>query len=208
MKMVCYVRVSTAQQAQEGYSLAAQQAALAAWCAAMGHQCVRVAVDEGVSARSLDRPALSSALEHVFAPNMHVAAHGLVVLKLDRLTRSLGDLCQLLRRFEQGGKVLASVRDSLDTSSPAGRLLVHVLGSFAQFESEIISERTKAGMAEAKRQGKHVGRPVKVYDPELVAQVAAALERSTLVGAARRLMRDRPGERWNADKVKRVLRGV
>jgi DNA invertase Pin-like site-specific DNA recombinase len=155
MRIVAYTRVSTAEQASEGVSLDLQDRAIHAWAEAMGHEIVSVYREEGVSASTLERPQLRLAITEALRPS----ADGLVVLKLDRLVRSVTGLAELMDRFNAEGKALISVRDSLDTTSAGGRLVANIMASVAQWEREIISERTKDALAELKRQGVQLGRP-------------------------------------------------
>jgi DNA invertase Pin-like site-specific DNA recombinase len=78
----------------------------------------------------------------------------LIVWKLDRLTRSLADLIQTLARIDEAGADFKSLTESIDTTQPAGRLMMNMLGSFNQFEREIIRERTKLGLARARANGR------------------------------------------------------
>lgn len=82
----------------------------------------------------------------------------LVVYKLDRLSRSLRDLLRLLETLEQGGVTFRSLTESIDTSSPAGRMFCHMLGAFAEFERAMIRERCAAGFEAAKARGQTFGR--------------------------------------------------
>lgn len=151
MKVVGYIRVSTDEQAESGYSLAAQERAIRAYCETYGLELLGIESDEGLSAKNLKRPGVHRALDH---------GVGLVVWRLDRLTRSLRDLSVLLEG-PFSTRALHSVQERLDTTTATGRLVVNMLGSVAQWEREVISERTKAGMAEARRQGVRLGRPRK-----------------------------------------------
>lgn len=81
-----------------------------------------------------------------------------VVYKLDRIARSLKDLLRIIERIEERGAQFRSLTESLDTSTPAGRMLFHMVGAFAEFERELIRERTRAGMAAAVRRGVKLGR--------------------------------------------------
>lgn len=83
----------------------------------------------------------------------------LVVYKLDRLARSLSDLLAILSRIEAVGAAFVSCTESVDTSTPAGRMLMHVLGAFAEFERSLIRERCMAGQQAARAAGVHCGRP-------------------------------------------------
>lgn len=152
---VGYARVSTSDQGDDGASLSAQVAALEAHAVAQGAELVAV-VTEVASARTLERPELARALELARARGA-----ALVVVKLDRLTRSVRDLGELLATaFGPGGGVeLVSVRDAVDTQSPAGRLVLHVLVSVAQWERETIAERTRHALDHLRSSGSHLGRP-------------------------------------------------
>lgn len=81
-----------------------------------------------------------------------------VVYKLDRIARSLKDLLRIIERIEEKGAQFRSLTESLDTTTPAGRMLFHMVGAFAEFERELIRERTRAGMAAAAKRGVKLGR--------------------------------------------------
>jgi len=154
-RTIAYIRVSTAKQADEGVSLAAQRRKLEAYAVAMDLELVEVIVDAGISAKSMKRPGLQAALAKLEAGD----ADALLIAKLDRLTRSVRDLGWLLDEERFGGRwSLLSVGDSLDTRSAAGRLVVNVLGAVHQWEREAISERTREGLAEVRAQGGTLGR--------------------------------------------------
>lgn len=154
LRVVGYVRVSTAKQADEGVSLAAQRERLAAYCKLYDHELLTVEADEGASAKTLERPALRAALARIERGE----ADALLVLKLDRLTRSVRDLGELLEtHFATGRGVLLSVQDSIDTSTAAGRLMLNLLVSVAQWEREAIGERTKTALAQVKSEGGRLG---------------------------------------------------
>lgn len=142
-RTVAYVRVSTDDQAREGVSLDAQEARIAAYCAAMGWPVSEVIRDAGASAKSLQRPGMTRLLADVRAGSIG----RVVALKLDRLTRSTRDLSDLLDLFAKTDAALVSVSENLDTSSACGRMVVSMLGVVAQWEREAIAERTSAALA-------------------------------------------------------------
>lgn len=148
-----YVRVSTDKQAGHGVSLDAQTERIKALALVHGLDLADVLVDAGESAASLNRPALAQLLALVDAGK--VAA--VLVAKLDRLTRSVADLADLLDRFERRNVSLMSVAESLDTRSAAGRLVLNVMMSVAQWEREAIGERTRDAMRHKKAAGQRVG---------------------------------------------------
>jgi len=142
-RLIGYVRVSTSMQADAGHSLEAQRAKLDAWCALYDADLVDVVIDAGLSASTMDgRPGLVSLLSRLRAGE----ADGVLVAKLDRLTRSTRDLGELVDRSTRDGWAILSVAEQLDTSSAAGRLVVNVLGAVSQWEREAAGERTSSAM--------------------------------------------------------------
>lgn len=136
--VVGYIRVSTARQADEGVSLDAQRRKLEALAVCKDLELVGIEVDAGVSAKTLNRPALQAALARLTAGE----AEGLIVVKLDRLTRSVKDLGELVETYFADRYSLLSVQDSIDTTTAGGRLVLNVLASVSQWEREAIGERT------------------------------------------------------------------
>jgi site-specific DNA recombinase len=131
-------------------SLDAQRAKLKAYAEIYELDLVEVVVDAGQSAKSLDRPGLQRALGMLKAGQ----AEPLLVVKLDRLTRSVVDLGTLVERYFAPGKVaLLSVGEQIDTRSAAGRLVLNVLASVSQWEREAIGERTATAMQYKARGG-------------------------------------------------------
>ena len=153
-KAVAYVRVSTEKQADAGQSLEAQQAKVTAYAGLYDLELVEVIVDAGASAKTLDRPGLTRALAMLKSGE----ADALVVVKLDRLTRSVRDLGELVDRYFANGKAaLLSVSEQIDTRSAAGRLVLNVLASVSQWEREAIGERTAAVMQHKAKAGEYTG---------------------------------------------------
>jgi DNA invertase Pin-like site-specific DNA recombinase len=113
MLAIGYVRVSTDRQAEKGFSLEAQTEKIRAMAVVQGAELVDVIMDGGESAKSLNRPGMQQLLALI--DNRRIDA--LIVAKLDRLTRSVKDLCGLLELFEKRGAALVSVAESLDTGS-------------------------------------------------------------------------------------------
>jgi DNA invertase Pin-like site-specific DNA recombinase len=142
-RTVAYIRVSTDKQADHGVSLEAQQAKVRAYAELYDLELVAVEVDAGVSAKTLDRPALQRALGLLKSGK----ADALLVVKLDRLTRSVRDLGALVEQYFASGRwSLLSVGEQIDTRCAAGRLVLNVLASVAQWEREATGERTSAAM--------------------------------------------------------------
>jgi DNA invertase Pin-like site-specific DNA recombinase len=143
-RLIGYVRVSTEDQASNGVSLEAQRKKLEAYVELYDSgELVDLVIDEGQSAKTLKRPGLQRALAMLETGK----ADGILIVKLDRLTRSVRDLGELLDRYFGEGKfALLSVADHIDTRTAGGRLVLNVLTSVAQWEREAIGERTKAAL--------------------------------------------------------------
>jgi DNA invertase Pin-like site-specific DNA recombinase len=142
-----YVRVSTAEQNEDLQTDALKAAG-----------CTRLFVDHA-SGKTDSRPGLDSLLEQL-RPGDTV-----VVWRLDRLGRSLRHLIELAALFDERGVGLASLRESIDTATPGGRLFFHMMAALAEFERDLIRERTTAGLAAARARGRTGGRPT-VWTPE------------------------------------------
>jgi site-specific DNA recombinase len=152
--VVAYVRVSTDKQVEHGLSLEAQQAKLLAYAALYELDLVAVEVDAGVSAKTLQRPALQQALGALKAGK----AEALLVVKLDRLTRSVRDLGLLVETYFLAGKwSLLSVSEQIDTRTAAGRMVLNILAAVSQWEREAIGERTAEAMAYKRQQREYTG---------------------------------------------------
>jgi DNA invertase Pin-like site-specific DNA recombinase len=145
--------VSTDKQADFGCSLEAQQEKVRAMTVVQGADLAEVIVDAGESAKSLNRPGMERLLELVDARAVDVV----IIAKLDRLTRSVKDLAELLEKFQRRGVALVSVAESLDTGSAAGRLVLNIMVSVSQWEREAIGERTKDAMRHKRSKGERVG---------------------------------------------------
>jgi len=146
-----YARVSTFDQ-----TLALQQDALAA------ANCERVFTDTISGAKS-DRPGLTEALDFLRPGDV------LVVWRLDRLGRSLKMLIETLTLLSEQGIGFKSLTEQIDTTTPGGKLIFHVFGALAEFERDLIRERTQAGLAAARARGRKGGRPRKLGTPGKVA---------------------------------------
>ena len=153
-RVIGYIRVSTSMQAESGLSIEAQRAKIEAYCVCHDLTLAEVIVDAGESAKNLERPGIQSLLAQVEAG----AVDGVVIAKLDRLTRSMRDLHQLLEQVFSKVQ-LHSVAESINTSSAAGRLVLNVLMSVAEWEREAIGERTSAALQAKKAKGESVGKP-------------------------------------------------
>jgi DNA invertase Pin-like site-specific DNA recombinase len=149
LRAIAYVRVSTEDQATTGVSLDAQESRVRAYCTAMGWVISEVVRDAGESAKTLKRPGTALILERVRAG----VVERIVVAKLDRLTRSIRDLSDLIDLCAKHDVALVSVGETLDTSSAAGRMVVNMLGVVGQWERESIAERTATALSHKRRSG-------------------------------------------------------
>jgi DNA invertase Pin-like site-specific DNA recombinase len=146
-----YVRVSTNDQETD-----MQETELREYCDNRSWSCT-VYRDKGQSGAKNDRPALNALLGDMRKRKFDV----LIVWSLDRLARSLKQLLSIAEECKSLGVDLVSLKQNVDTTLPAGRLTFQVLGAVAEFEREMLRERVRAGMAQAKRAGKRVGRPAR-----------------------------------------------
>lgn len=155
MRVIGYTRVSTDKQAEEGVSLLAQATKIESYCVVKDWTVGEIISDDGYSAKTLKRPGLEYLLSMVKAKEVDV----IIIAKLDRLSRSVKDIGQLLETFNRYSVALVSLAESLDVTTAAGRLVVNILASVAQWEREAISERTRDSMQYLKRMGRTFGRP-------------------------------------------------
>jgi DNA invertase Pin-like site-specific DNA recombinase len=144
-----YVRCSTAEQ-----ETAMQEAELKEYCERRGWEPILYR-DKGQSGAKQDRPALNLLLGDLRKRKVDV----ILVWSLDRLARSLKQLLTISEECRSLGVDLVSLKQNIDTTLPAGRLTFSILGAVAEFERELLRERVKAGMAQARRAGKRIGRP-------------------------------------------------
>ena len=137
-----YVRVSTDEQAAEGYSLEAQKSILTDHCLAEGLDIAAVYEDDGYSGRNANRPAYRRMMSEIDSWDV------LVVLKMDRIHRNSRNFMSMMDELGRHGKEFVSCYEALDTSNALGRFVVDMIQRMAQLESEQIGERTKIGMRE------------------------------------------------------------
>lgn len=160
MLTVAYCRVSTEEQAEEGFSIDGQADRLRAYAELHELGPVTVVTDPGLSGKNMLRPGLQQVLAMVEAGHVE----HILIWRLDRLSRSLADLILLADKFGQHNVSLHSFTEKLDLSSATGRMFYNILGSFAQFYREQLSENVRMGTQQAVRQGRWVNRPKTGYD--------------------------------------------
>lgn len=218
MRVAGYIRVSTDEQAKEGYSLDAQRDKLINFCKSQDWTLVEIYVEEGKSAKDLNRPELQRMLSDAQNDRYDVV----LVYRLDRLTRSVMDLYKLLQTFEEHNIKFKSATEIYDTTTAMGKLFITIVAALAQWERENLSERVRFGMEELVRGGKWPGGPVPygyVWDGENMhivpeeARILRELRRLYMSGEglgstakalnARGLLRR--GNTWSAQSVWYVL---
>ena len=147
MRAAIYARVSTEDQAREGYSLDSQLEMLHAYCEAQGYESIREYVDDGYSGRNIRRPAYQLMMSEMDQWDI------LAVIKMDRIHRNSKNFMIMMEILDAKGKSFTSSTESLDTSNAVGRFVVDMIQRLAQLESEQIGERTYVGMREKAESG-------------------------------------------------------
>ena len=220
-KVFGYVRVSTEQQASEGISLDAQKGKITAWSDLNGYSLAGIFVDAGISGKRADnRPELQMALAAVTE-----CGGILLVYSLSRLARSTKDTLSISDRLEKAGADLVSLSEKIDTTSAAGKMVFRMLAVLAEFERDLVSERTIAALQHKRKRGGRMGQipfgfRVDTDGDSLVAQADEQLvisavhqwrsEGQTLQKIAERLVEmkipNKAGRiRWNTTQVHRLL---
>lgn len=152
MKVVAYLRVSTDNQQESGLGLSDQEQKIIGYCKLYDLELVKI-IKEAASGRSLDRPGLQEALNMLEKGE----AEGLIVAKLDRLTRSVRDMGILLDKYFATKYAFFVVTEKIDTFSASGRLLLRLMASIAEWERETIAERTSSALSQKRKRGERTG---------------------------------------------------
>lgn len=142
MRAAIYVRVSTEEQASEGYSISAQKEMLQDYCIVEGWEVAGVYEDDGYSGRSVKRPAYQRMMSEMDSWDV------LLVIKMDRIHRNSRNFMNMMEALTKHGKMFVSQSEALDTTNALGRFVVDMIQRLAQLESEQIGERTYMGMRE------------------------------------------------------------
>jgi len=151
MKAAIYIRVSTEEQAKEGYSISGQMKKLKAYCISQGWEVAGIYPDEGISAKDMKRPELQRMIKDIEKGEVNCV----LVYRLDRLTRSVLDLYKMLEVFEEHDCKFKSATEVYDTTSAMGRMFITIVAALAQWERENMGERISFGYIEKARQGKY-----------------------------------------------------
>jgi site-specific DNA recombinase len=200
-RIVAYARVSTDKQADYGVSLEAQTRKFEAYAVAHDAELVEV-VSDSLSGKDTKRPALQRALAMLEGGK----ADGLLVAKLDRLTRNVRDSEDLVERYFTKRFALLSVGDSIDTRSAGGRFVLRLMTCVAQWERETISERTKDALAHVRAEGGGVPRLEGLGAARVVELAAAGLSlRAIATQLTEEGVPTLKGGRWAPETVRKVL---
>ena len=165
-RVALYARVSTLNHNQDPEL---QMRELREYAEHRGWKIAGEYVDHGISGSKDSRPALNRLMADACTRKLDV----LLVWKLDRFGRSLRHLVNALAELESLGVAFVSLRDNLDLSTPAGRLMFQIIGAMAEFERALIQERVRAGLRNARSKGKRLGRPTVVVDRSRIACLRA-----------------------------------
>jgi DNA invertase Pin-like site-specific DNA recombinase len=204
--MIGYLRVSTEEQAHSGLGLDAQRDTIQRYADAHGWDLLWY-VDEGLSAKSLDRPQLQAALTRLHVLPKRRDVDGILVAKLDRLSRSVHDFSGLLGLANARRWSVVAIDLGVDTSTPTGRLVANVMMSVAEWEREVIGERTSAAMQAAKRRGRRFG-PASALPEATALRLLTLRATSTLAATAKALntegLTTATGTSWTKNSVCKV----
>ena len=203
---LCYTRVSTELQAEEGASLDAQATVLTAAAAAAGYR-VEIIREEGRSGKNVTgRPELLGALERLARGE----AAALFVSRLDRLSRSVADFASLHAQAHKQGWTINCLDIGVDTSTPAGEFMSNVMASMSQYERRIIGARTREALAQRRSEGVRLGRPT-VLPAKVLTQIdelregGGSLREIALTLNAQGTATAHGGQMWHASTVSKVL---
>lgn len=205
MRAIGYARVSTRRQGEGGLGMEAQERTIRAWADQGGHELAGIESDVASGRTTRRRPGLDAALVQV-----RDGAEVLVVAKLDRLSRSVIDFAVLVETAQREGWALVVLDIGVDLTTPHGRLVAGMLASVAQWERELIGERTRAALAEARAGGTRLGRP-RLVPPEVERRIRRRRRAGwTLARIAETLTAEgtptaHGGGRWHASTVRAVL---
>ena len=213
MLTLAYCRVSTEEQAEEGFSIEGQTDKLRAYALLHDLGEITVVTDPGISGKNMLRPGLQQLLAAVEAGH---ATH-VIVWKLDRLSRNLRDLMELRDKFEQHHVTLHSVSENLDLSSPAGRWFFSMMGGQAEYYRDALAENVRMGHDRAVKEGRWINRPKTGYDiidgllvPNTDATLVIECFRLRAEGHSYRTIEERTGIKYSTVKAildSRIYRG-
>jgi DNA invertase Pin-like site-specific DNA recombinase len=208
-KAIIYTRVSTSEQGESGLGLDAQEAVCRDYCARNRIEIVEITseVQSGKSTRK--RPVLRSALECLRKGD----AQALIASNVSRLSRSIGDLVELISEADRHGYSVVALDTGLDTNTPAGRMVFQMLGVTAEYERAMTSDRTKKALASAKAKGTQLGRRTSL-PIEVVQRIATERDSGRTLAAiasglnSEKVPTGQGGVMWYPATVSKVLSRV
>lgn len=160
-QVAIYIRVSTLDQAREGYSLDTQEKTLRKWCYERKYDIYDLYADKGISGKDIEhRPDMNRLLNDAKTGKFNIV----LFWALSRFTRSVSDLYSTMEKFQKWNVSMISYTEAFDTSTPMGRAMIGIVGVFAQLERELTSERVVAAMRERATQGKRTCSEILGYD--------------------------------------------
>jgi site-specific DNA recombinase len=187
IKAMGYVRVSTEEQAREGISIEAQEERIRALATAKGWSLVKIIRDAGYSGKNLNRPGAKVLLEICRKAEADVV----IVWKVDRITRKQRDLWYLLEEvFEANGVGFMSVSETFDTTTAAGKAFLGMLGTFAQLERDLVSERTREALNHKRTKGEWIGRKPTGFKMNEDGRLEEDPDALKMIARAKRLRRE------------------
>ena len=221
LKAYGYARVSTDDQAKEGISLDLQEQKIEAYAMLRDLTLIETIRDEGYSGKDLERPGLERLLRLIQSDE----AEAVIVYKLDRLTRSTGDLLNLVEnKFKRGNTRFLSITEQIDTETAMGKFFLTIMGAMAQMERELISERTAAAFQYKREKGDSMGlipygynrRDGQLIENQEEMRVIRRMKRWRKEGLSYRKIADRLNERgtkprrkgskWYGSSVRLILK--
>ena len=153
-KVAIYCRVSTVEQAEEGYSIDEQRRRNIEYCEKEGHEVFKVYEDRGISGKNISgRPGLKELLQDANAGKFDLV----IVWKLNRISRKLIDILNIVDTLDKNKIAFRSLTESFETETPAGKLQLNIMGAIGEFERGTIAENVKMGMIARAREGKWNG---------------------------------------------------
>lgn len=208
LRIIGYVRVSTDEQKRSGAGLQAQRRAIESAARERGWNLVTIEADEGVSAKSMrNRPGLARALDALRTGQ----ADGLCVAKLDRLSRSVRDFCQVLDDSQRQKWALACLDIGLDTGTPTGRFTAQIIAAVAELERELIGQRTREGLAAKRAEGVVLGRRPDIT-PDVIERARGMRDAGETFAAiaatfnTEGIPTPRGGKEWHPSTIQRALK--
>jgi site-specific DNA recombinase len=192
-----YVRVSSDEQAESGLSLESQESKIRHQIQARGFVIQAIISDPGFSAKSLERPGIRQVVSMIEAKSIG----GVCIAKLDRITRNVGDLQKLVELFTENDVALLSCDGTADTSTAAGRMVMNLVATVAQWEREVICERTRDALHAKIARGEHCGNIRYGYRSEEGREVPDEHEQSVIS----RMKQLRSEQGWSHERIARTL---